>query len=1125
MARPVPPIGAAAAAPLALLLAILAAAPGVAHVAIDEQIAELTRRIEADPGDASLYLRRGELRRLHGEHGAARADYETARRLEPAMAAVDLCLGTLLLEAGRPDEAAAALDAFLNRRPDDPEGLAARGRARTRLGRHLEAAEDFTRAIAQHREPASPRPELYLERARALSAAGDAWLEEALRGLEQGAERLGRPVALVLAAAEIERRAGRPADARQRLESVGPHAAGAAARAAFRDPEVAAAQVAARASEVAAARVATRAPHGTAPPPAASPTRPLAAAGSPAVAAAGQVLVAFGSPMRYLASTADPGLGAEWADPAFDDSAWPEGRYGVGYETLAGARDLLLTPVAPQTRSVYTRARFTIEDLSRVESFLLGADYDDGYAVWLNGVLVHFTFGLGPLTPAWNAPAPQHESGNGPLPDYGDPVDLTQRGLPLLRQGENVLAVGVWNSRLPSTDLVLVPWLSTNSPVSIVRGPYLQMGTHEGIVLRWRTDRSSDAVVRYGLDPDDLPFEASDGRLVRDHEVVLSGLLPETRYVYTAGTSTQTIAGVAGDLSFVTGPPPGARRPTRVWVIGDSGTADANAARVRDAYESFTGGRRTDLWLMLGDNAYPDGTDGQYQSAVFDMYRDLLARSALWPTLGNHDGHTADSTTQSGPYYDIFTLPSAGQAGGLPSGTEAYYSFDHANVHFICLESHETDRSPDGAMMTWLREDAMSTTQDWTIAFWHHPPYSKGSHDSDRELQLVQMRESALPILEAAGVDLVLSGHSHSYERSFLLDGHYGLSSTLSPAMKRDGGDGRLDGAGAYAKPSLGAAAHEGAVYVVAGSSGQTSGGSLDHPAMFLSLNTHGSLVLDVDRRRLDATFLDENGAVRDRFTLIKGPPNAPPVAAARAVSQAECESHAGAVVRLDGSGSIDPDADEGGGIVTYEWLEASGTGVETPLGGGAVLDVTLAPGVHAVTLRVTDALGASATDDLTVNVVDSVPPALSLALEPDVLWPPDHRLRRVRARLQMSDACDASPRVRLVSVTSSEPDDAPGLGDGATLGDIRGARLGTRDTFLVLRAERAAEGPGRVYTVIYTATDAAGLTATTSATVLVPHDAGPGAGPVAIGAEATGGAALEAAAVETSETIHRPEP
>jgi len=164
-----------------------------------------------------------------------------------------------------------------------------------------------------------------------------------------------------------------------------------------------------------------------------------------------------------------------------------------------------------------------------------------------------------------------------------------------------------------------------------------------------------------------------------------------------------------------------------------------------------------------------------------------------------------------------------------------------------------------------------ANTNDWLIAFWHHPPYSKGSHDSDWEIELIEMRENALPILEKYGVDLVLSGHSHCYERSYFLNGHYGSSGTLDSSMIKNHGDGRIEGQGPYSKSASGPLANQGAVYIVAGSSGQTGGGSLDHPAMYISLDLLGSLVLDIDGNRLQAQFLCYDGVVDDHFTIIKG--------------------------------------------------------------------------------------------------------------------------------------------------------------------------------------------------------------------------------------------------------------
>jgi hypothetical protein len=139
------------------------------------------------------------------------------------------------------------------------------------------------------------------------------------------------------------------------------------------------------------------------------------------------------------------------------------------------------------------------------------------------------------------------------------------------------------------------------------------------------------------------------------------------------------------------------------------------------------------------------------------------------------------------------------------------------------------------------------------------------------------MRERFLPVLEAHGVDLVLAGHSHSYERSVLVDRHYGRSDTLAPGMVLDGGDGRTDGDGAYEKPGAGGA-HEGTVYAVAGSSGRLGGGSLDHPVMTVSLRELGSLVLDVAGRELRGRFLRADGTIADSFSILQGPPP-PPVA------------------------------------------------------------------------------------------------------------------------------------------------------------------------------------------------------------------------------------------------------
>lgn len=405
----------------------------------------------------------------------------------------------------------------------------------------------------------------------------------------------------------------------------------------------------------------------------------------------------------------------------------------------------------------------------------------------------------------------------------------------------------------------------------LLRGPYLQSGSSTGIVVRWRTDWFTTGRVYYGTSPTDLDWLAEDTRLDTEHAVRITGLSPNTRYYYEISTATQRLAG-GEDYWFTTAPTNAPR--TRVWAIGDSGTANSNQARVRDAFRNHAGEALANVWLMLGDNAYECGTDDQYQRAVFDVYPDILRRVVVWPTIGNHDAGCYDNGQF--PYLDIFDLPTRGEAGGTASGTERYYSFDHGNIHFVCLDSQTSSRLADSPMLTWLEQDLAATDKDWIIAYWHHPPYSFGTHDSDVERELIEMRQQAVPILESHGVDLVLCGHSHNYERSFLLNGHYGFSTDLSPANILNDGFGRTDSGGAYEKPAGGIGAGRGTVYTVCGCSGE--GGEHHprlHPAMRLAQGGFGSMILEIEGLRLDAKFLTDTGDMADWFSMVKGAPDA----------------------------------------------------------------------------------------------------------------------------------------------------------------------------------------------------------------------------------------------------------
>jgi hypothetical protein len=169
--------------------------------------------------------------------------------------------------------------------------------------------------------------------------------------------------------------------------------------------------------------------------------------------------------MSYLANSADPLIGMTWVEELFDDDSWDGGIYGVGYDTASGAtaEALIETPVPPGSLSVYTRAHFNVDNVNVLRRVLLAADWDDGFAAWINGTEVFRSAEMPGDPLVWDSAPTPHESSNGAVPDLSSPVDVSSFAIPALHNGENVLAIGVWNNNAGSTDLVLVPSIATSS--------------------------------------------------------------------------------------------------------------------------------------------------------------------------------------------------------------------------------------------------------------------------------------------------------------------------------------------------------------------------------------------------------------------------------------------------------------------------------------------------------------------------------------------------------------------------------------------------------------------------------------------------------------------------------------
>ena len=437
----------------------------------------------------------------------------------------------------------------------------------------------------------------------------------------------------------------------------------------------------------------------------------------------------------------------------------------------------------------------------------------------------------------------------------------------------------------------------------IILAPYLQSGSPHRMVVRWRSSGRGRGVVCYGTSPESMtsvarehgqgwPLYAErkdvdswDTVHAADHNVEINNLDPHTTYYYAIGTEPEQMPRFetrSVDVSvpstrywqFTTFPERMSEQenPVRVWAIGDSGWGDHKAKRVRDAFLNFTGGD-WDLTLGLGDLAYLKGKDWEYQKRFFKYLSDENAKVPVFTTPGNHDTYNdkTDMKRQIGPYFDLFTNPGDGNSGGVASNHKSYYSFDYGKVHFVSVDSQELGLHDDPTIYAWLERDLEAASKagyDWIVAYHHQPPYSKGSHDSDREYECYKLRSNLVPTFEKYGVDLVLAGHSHSYERSHLLNGHFGHSSEVNKnprVVKARWSKDMATGVDTLVKAESGP--NSGTVYIVTGGGAIRGGCPLNHPAMAKTEKNRGSTLLEFDGKELRIWLLGEHRDDKDDYS------------------------------------------------------------------------------------------------------------------------------------------------------------------------------------------------------------------------------------------------------------------
>jgi len=297
------------------------------------------------------------------------------------------------------------------------------------------------------------------------------------------------------------------------------------------------------------------------------------------------------------------------------------------------------------------------------------------------------------------------------------------------------------------TLLVLLAAVAS-SPAAILKGPYLQGVTPSSIRVRWETDAGKDSRVDYGptasygshVAGDYGTYLPASGTYL--HDVPLAGLTADTIYHYKAATGGSSSSdhtfptAIAPDTSFF-----------RFAVYGDTRGGDTLTpdTSVQEMIAEGILHSNSTFLIHTGDAVHNGGIYGQWKSHFFEPSRPLLYAMPLFFAVGNHD--------MGDPFW-------AGTFFYMPSAPSTWYSFDYGNAHFAIVDTN-VDFSPGSAQYAWLEGDLGGTSKTWVFVAFHHPPYTSAVSEYTSAIQ-----QSLVPLFETYGVDMVLNGHVHWYERS-----------------------------------------------------------------------------------------------------------------------------------------------------------------------------------------------------------------------------------------------------------------------------------------------------------------------------------------------------------------------
>ena len=483
-----------------------------------------------------------------------------------------------------------------------------------------------------------------------------------------------------------------------------------------------------------------------------------------AISTKGETLVGDYSTWKYLEGTKEASNPPNtWRMLDFDDALWKEGRSGfsIGYGRYDAPT--ILWEMPGKYHSLFLRKKFTLQDTEWIKSLVMRVDYRDGFVAYLNGTEIARRGLAGEPCQAvpFNALATLHYRGNPEL------IDLESYKM-LLERGENILAIQAHDDAINSYGFAFHVELLAN----IVRGPVIESTTTTDTKIAWQTLKPTTSVVEYGPTTA-LGQQIESEILTTDHVLQLIGLKPNATYHYRVGGVAEDIPRFSKTTSFKTLKPSG---PVRLMLLGDSGSGNL----LQHKFAKVIRDNQPDAILHAGDIVYnfKSGPPNYYPDfRHFSVYEEHMKSVPYFTTIGNHELYFGDTAYLNTFHLPTNNLPSLGlKPPNLEypfSGTEHFYSFDVGDVHVSVLYNpwyafHNF--SKDTNQLHWLTNDLATTSKPWKLLLGHFPVASSASHgwsdyNANALPDTIDFGNTIYPIVSKYKVDLMLAGHSHTFEK------------------------------------------------------------------------------------------------------------------------------------------------------------------------------------------------------------------------------------------------------------------------------------------------------------------------------------------------------------------------